>query len=97
MRLYFNQDISTRVREDMNALIDEWTKYTNKYANDHFSFSFFRKWFRKHVIQLAYIHSHQELFELSVISGNFTSCRELEFHFHYVKERINVLLTGDRL
>jgi coenzyme F390 synthetase len=64
---YFNEEIETMERGDLDTLVDERIHYTVKYANEHSPF--YRKWLREHGIKPAEIHSHEELLELPIISG----------------------------
>jgi coenzyme F390 synthetase len=67
VKTYFNKEIETMVRGDIDALVDERIHYTVEYANEHSPF--YRKWLREHGIKPAEIRSHEELLELPIISG----------------------------
>lgn len=64
---YFNKDVETKERGDLDALVDEYIHYTVKYAAE-FS-PFYRKWFKTHGIKPQDIRSHEDLLELPIISG----------------------------
>jgi coenzyme F390 synthetase len=64
---FFNAEIETMERGDLDALVDERIRYTVTYANEHSPF--YRKWFRDHDINVAEIRSHEALRELPIISG----------------------------
>jgi coenzyme F390 synthetase len=66
-KTYFNKEIETMVRGDLDTLVDERIRYTVEYANEHSPF--YRKWLREHGIKPAEIRSHEELLELPIISG----------------------------
>jgi coenzyme F390 synthetase len=66
-KTYFNEEIETMERGDLDTLVDERIHYTVKYANEHSPF--YRKWLREHGIKPAEIRSHEELLELPIISG----------------------------
>jgi phenylacetate-coenzyme A ligase PaaK-like adenylate-forming protein len=66
-KTYFNKEIETMERGDLDALVDERIHYTVEYANEHSPF--YRKWLREHGIKPAEIRSHEELLELPIISG----------------------------
>jgi coenzyme F390 synthetase len=66
-KTYFNEEIETMERGDLDTLVDERIHYTVEYANEHSPF--YRKWLREHGIKPAEIRSHEELLELPIISG----------------------------
>jgi len=66
-KTYFNEEIETMVRGDIDTLVDERIRYTVEYANEHSPF--YRKWLREQGIKPAEIRSHEELLELPIISG----------------------------
>jgi coenzyme F390 synthetase len=64
---YYNKEIETLKREDLDTLIEERIQYTVRYANEHSPF--YRHWFREHKIDPAAIHTHEDLSRLPIISG----------------------------
>lgn len=66
-KTYFNEEIETLERGDLDVLVDERIYYTVSYANEHSPF--YRKWFREHGIKAAEVRSHEDLLELPIISG----------------------------
>ncbi len=64
---YFNEEIETLERGDLDALVDERIHYTVKYASENSPF--YRKWFREHGIKADEVRSHEALLELPIISG----------------------------
>lgn len=52
-KTYFNKEIETMVRGDIDTLVDERIRYTVEYANEHSPF--YRKWLREHGIKPAEI------------------------------------------
>ena len=66
-RSYFNTEIETLDRGELDALIEERVRYTIKYATENSPF--YRKWFEKHGINPADIKTHEDLLDLPVISG----------------------------
>ena len=64
---FFNAEIETMERGDLDAFVDERIHYTVTYANEHSPF--YRKWFREHNINVADIRAHEDLRELPIISG----------------------------
>jgi phenylacetate-coenzyme A ligase PaaK-like adenylate-forming protein len=64
---YFNKEIETLRRDDLDALVDERIRYTVKYAQDNSLF--YRKWFADNNINASQIRSHEDLRELPIISG----------------------------
>ncbi|MFH0967332.1 MAG: coenzyme F390 synthetase [Methanobacteriota archaeon] len=64
---FFNQDIETMQRGDLEAVIDERIAYTISYAAEHSPF--YRSFFREKNIRPSDIKSHEDLIELPIISG----------------------------
>ena len=64
---YFNPEIETMERGELDALIEERVRYTVRYAAENSLF--YRKWFEKHGIKPGDIKAHEDLLELPVISG----------------------------
>ena len=64
---FFNPDIETRPRRDLEALIDERIAYTMSYAAEHSPF--YRSFFRQKNIRPNEIRTHEDLIELPIISG----------------------------
>ncbi|MBT8507648.1 coenzyme F390 synthetase [Methanomicrobiaceae archaeon CYW5] len=64
---YYNPDIETMPREDLDALIDERVRYTVAYAAANSPF--YRKWFDDNRINPADVREHENLLDLPVISG----------------------------
>lgn len=64
---YFNSEIETMDRGELDALVEERLRYTVKYAAENSPF--YRKWFEKHGVKPEDIKSHEDLRELPVISG----------------------------
>lgn len=65
---YFNPEIETMDRGELDALIEERVRYTVKYAAENSPF--YRKWFERHGVKPGDIKAHEDLLELPVISGN---------------------------
>ena len=66
-RSYFNTEIETLDRGELDALIEERVRYTIRYAIENSPF--YRKWFEKHGINPTEIKTHEDLLDLPVISG----------------------------
>ncbi|HIH94709.1 TPA: coenzyme F390 synthetase [Methanosarcina acetivorans] len=64
---YFNPEIETMYRGELDALIEERVRYTVKYAAENSPF--YRKWFEKHRVNPGDIKAHEDLLELPIISG----------------------------
>jgi coenzyme F390 synthetase len=64
---YYNPDIETMERGELDALVEERIKYTVNYAAENSLF--YKKWFREHNIKPSDIQSHEDLLELPIISG----------------------------
>lgn len=67
MKPYFNPEIETMPRDDLDALIDARIKYTVNYAFQNSPF--YRKWFKEKNISISDIKSHEDLRELPIITG----------------------------
>jgi phenylacetate-coenzyme A ligase PaaK-like adenylate-forming protein len=65
---YYDQEIETMERGDLDALIDERLHYTVQYAAEHSPF--YRNWFRENRINPREIREHEDLLSLPVISGH---------------------------
>ncbi len=64
---FFDKEIETLERSDLDALIDERVRYTVQYAVTHSPF--YRHWFKENKINPADIRVHEDLLNLPVISG----------------------------
>lgn len=64
---YFNEEIETMGRTDLDALVEERIKYTVRYAYEYSPF--YRKWFKENHIDYSDIKSHEDLRELPIITG----------------------------
>ncbi len=64
---YFEKQVETMERSDLDALIDERVRYTVQYAAEHSPF--YRHWFRENHINPAEIRVHEDLLNLPVVSG----------------------------
>jgi coenzyme F390 synthetase len=64
---YYNEEIESMDRSELDALIDERIRYTVKYAADNSLF--YKKWFKDHKIDPSEIRSHEDLLQLPIISG----------------------------
>lgn len=64
---YFNPEIETMDRDDIDAIVEERIRYTIKYAYENVPF--YTKWFQKHKIKPSDIRSHEDLRELPIIDG----------------------------
>ena len=67
MTAYFNEEIETMGRKDLDGLVEERIRYTVKYANEYSPF--YRKWFRENRVNPLDIKSHEDLRELPIITG----------------------------
>jgi coenzyme F390 synthetase len=65
---YFNEELETMERGDLDKIIDERVLYTVNYANEHSPF--YKRWFREHGIEVSEVRSHDDLRELPIISGH---------------------------
>lgn len=65
--IYFNEEIETMGRNDLDSLVEERIKYTVKYAYEYSPF--YRKWFKENHIDHTDIKSHEDLRELPIITG----------------------------
>ena len=66
--MFFNTELETMERKNLDALIEDRIRYTVKYANENSQF--YRNWFRKHNINPNEIKTHDDLINLPIISGN---------------------------
>ncbi len=66
-RRYYNSDIETMERAELDSIVDERVRYTVQYAAENSLF--YKKWFREHNIKASDIRSHEDLLELPIISG----------------------------
>ncbi|MDW7732812.1 MAG: coenzyme F390 synthetase, partial [Methanolobus sp.] len=64
---YYNPDIETMGREELDSLVEERIRYTVDYAAKNSLF--YKKWFRDNNIKASEITSHEDLLNLPVISG----------------------------
>ena len=64
---YFNDEIETMSREDIDALVEERIKYTVEYAYKYSPF--YKKWFKENRINISDIKSHEDLRELPIITS----------------------------
>jgi len=64
---FFDRQMETLPRDELDALVDERIKYTVRYARDHSPF--YRNWFREHGIRPEDVKSHDDLKSLPIISG----------------------------
>ncbi len=67
MNSYFNPEIETMPRDELDALVDARIKYTVNYAFENSPF--YRKWFRENNISVSDIKSHEDLRDLPIITG----------------------------
>ena len=66
--MFFNEEIETMERNDLEALIEDRIRYTVTYANEHAPF--YRRWFQKHNVDPDSIRSHKDLLNLPIITGD---------------------------
>ncbi|RPJ53474.1 MAG: coenzyme F390 synthetase, partial [Methanobacteriota archaeon] len=66
-RMYYREEIERLDRDALDDLIDERTRYTISYANEHSPF--YRQWFVEHGIDPTKIRTHEDLLALPLISG----------------------------
>ncbi|MBE2899906.1 coenzyme F390 synthetase [Methanothermobacter thermautotrophicus] len=64
---YFNPEIETMERGELDALVEERIRYTVNYAYENSPF--YSKWFRENNIKPSDIRSHEDLRDLPIISG----------------------------
>jgi coenzyme F390 synthetase len=64
---FFDKEVETLERSDLDALIDERVRYTVQYAVTHSPF--YRHWFKENKINPTDIRVHEDLLNLPVISG----------------------------
>ncbi len=64
---YYNAEIETMERGNLDALIDERVRYTVQYAAEHSPF--YRNWFRENRINPEEIREHEDLLSLPVVTG----------------------------
>lgn len=65
---YYNPEIETTERGDLESLIDEKVRYTVKYAYENSKY--YRKLFEINNIEISSIKTHEDLKELPIISGD---------------------------
>lgn len=65
--MFYNKEIETLDRGDLDALVEERIRYTIKYASENSPF--YKKWFRENRIKPGDVRTHEDLMELPVISG----------------------------
>ena len=84
--MFFNTELETMERKNLDALIEDRIRYTVKYANENSQF--YRNWFRKHNINPNEIKTHDDLINLPIISGNTIRKNQPpesdDFHFRSV-------------
>lgn len=66
-RTFYNPDIETMERSELDALVDERIRYTVNYAAENSLF--YKKWFRENSVKPSDIRTHEDLLELPIISG----------------------------
>lgn len=71
---FFNEEIETMPRDELDALVDDRIHYTVKYAQDNSPF--YRRWFADNHINASQIRSHEDLRELPIISGKIMRERQ---------------------
>ncbi len=71
---YYNSEIETMERGDLDALVEERIKYTLKYAYENSPFYY--KWFKKNNIDFSDIKTHEDLQELPIITGSTVRNRQ---------------------
>ncbi len=54
---YFNEDIETLPRDELDELVDERIRYTVKYAYDNSPY--YRKWFNTNGVNYRDVHNHE--------------------------------------
>ncbi|AKB85126.1 coenzyme F390 synthetase [Methanococcoides methylutens MM1] len=64
---YYNEEIETMERGDLDALVEEKLRYTIDYAVKHSSF--YRKWFEQNNVSPSSIRDHEDLLEMPLVSG----------------------------
>lgn len=64
---YYNEEIETMDRGDLDALVEEKLRYTIDYAVKHSSF--YRKWFEQNNVSPSSIRDHEDLLEMPLVSG----------------------------
>ncbi|HDR72985.1 MAG TPA: coenzyme F390 synthetase [Methanoculleus sp.] len=64
---YFNPEIETLARGDLDALVDERISYTVRYAAEHSRY--YRRMFEREGINPGLIREHEDLLSLPVIGG----------------------------
>ena len=67
LKPYFNPEIETMERGELDALIEERVRYTVKYAAENSPF--YKKWFERQGLNPADIKAHEDLLDLPIISG----------------------------
>ena len=65
---YYNEDIETMQRDELDELVQEKLRYTIDYAVKHSSF--YRKWFEENNVRPSDIKEHEDLLELPLVSGS---------------------------
>ncbi len=71
---YFNEEIETMPRDELDGLVDERIRYTVNYVQDNSPF--YRKWFADNHINASQIRSHEDLWELPIISSKIMRERQ---------------------
>lgn len=71
---FFDEEIETLPRDDLDALVDDRIRYTVNYAQDNSPF--YRKWFAENNINASKIRSHEDLRELPIITGSIIRERQ---------------------
>ncbi len=70
--MFFNEEIETMKRENLDSLVEDRIRYTVQYANENSPF--FRMWFRKNKVNPKEIRTHADLLSLPIVNG--TTIRE---------------------
>ena len=66
-RRYYNSEIETMERAELDSIVEERVRYTVKYAAENSLF--YKKWFKENKIKPSDIRSHEDLLELPIISS----------------------------
>jgi coenzyme F390 synthetase len=64
---FYNPDIETMDRSELDTLVEERIRYTVNYAAENSLF--YKKWFRENSVKPSDIRTHDDLLELPIISG----------------------------
>ena len=65
--MFFNEEIETMKRENLDSMVEDRIRYTVRYANENSPF--YRMWFRKNGVKPREIRTHTDLLNLPIVTS----------------------------